>query len=395
MRCFWLKSYAVSGGNITIDNREWGEAVLSISRTEVIFMYRSVLGRDPESEEVIQGHSDAFDDIKAFEDALIGSDEVRAKISSSLNKRYVWKRNDDRPTILVQNFHFSATVALIRDFKKVGLRVLCPDSNWGFDYYFPNDGVGGELISKDEYFKIASGRALIACRPQERDISELAACHGDKIVLHVANHHTYYKQGLSDVLICPDIITYQSYPEDIRHKLLYFPRPYLSANERKDIALSYSRKLLSSFINQPSIWVLGEEAFIKFASTCPFEIKRFGDGAKDGALNPYECNLQMARSFLTVHFKDQEAYGLSCLESMMLGTPIVTLECFLGDKTLGRYFLNERNSICTKTTEEAIDRLTNLSFEEYSMMSESCINTVYELTNDKNTVDRLREVIFD
>lgn len=300
-----------------------------------------------------------------------------------------------QPTILIQNYHPPATTALIRDFKTIGFRVLCPDSNWGrISYYAPNDGLGGELIDFDSYMASAPGHLLICCKPQEEDMKAIARQHGDVVILNVAQHLHTYEEGLSDILICPDILTFEHYPEKIKHKLLYFPRPFLSIEARKDAEAAYRSRRVCSYISMPQWWPGGTRALDEFAGKYPHEFLRFGNETPDGPLTHTACNRSMVDSFLTIHFKEHEAYGLSCLESMMLGTPVVGLERFMHDKTLGRFFLTKDNSIVAKSIDEAVERALSLSLDEYEAMSKNCRQTVMSLTRTEVTTDVLSRAVW-
>jgi hypothetical protein len=295
-------------------------------------------------------------------------------------------------TILIQNYHPSATCALIRDFRRIGFTVYSPDSNWDrIGYYGDNTGLGGMLISQEDYFKLEPGFVLITCSWHEQDLGMIAKEHGDDLVLNIAQHGQFYEPGISHIMVCPDIITFDISPPDIRHKLLYFMRPHLSATPEKDLQICFLEKKICSYISTPHVWVKGHAAYMEFKDKYSHECRSHGFEAPDGHLSHADCNRLMSDSFLTAHFKDDEAYGLSCIESMMLGTPILGLRNLMNDKTLGRFFLDESNSILVNTVDEALERLYQLSMSDYVEMSQNARKRALELTSDDNTIVRLKQ----
>ncbi|MBE7219027.1 MAG: hypothetical protein INR64_11195 [Caulobacteraceae bacterium] len=297
-------------------------------------------------------------------------------------------------TILIQNYHTPASKALARDFKKIGFAVYSPDSDWGsISYYHDNSELGGKLVSKKDYFSLDPGYVLITCKPHELDMRVIAHAHNDKLILNIAEHDFTYQSGLGDIMICPDIRTFENYPAKLKHKLLYFPRPDLSQELSKDVAAAFASRRACSYISFPAQWPQGTAAFQRFKALYKGEFRAHGLEAPDGPLLHAHANQLMSSSFVTVHFKDKEAYGLSCLESMMLGTPIVSLNSFMHDKTLGRFFLTPANSILTDTVDEAVERLETLSLQDYAAMSAAARERVMELTSDARTVERLDAAI--
>lgn len=268
--------------------------------------------------------------------------------------------------ILIQNYHPPATKALIRDFQKIGFRVLSPDSNWGrISYYADNEGLGSELISFDEYLALPPGYVLIACKPQEEDFKTIARTHSDTMILNVAQQYHEYEPNISEVMICPDVGLFENYSSYIKHKLLYFPRPYLEHVSVKNFEESFAIRNVYSYISFPHIWPKGYSAFQRFQSLYSGSCEIYGHETSGGLLTHSECQTKMASSFLTAHFKDSEAYGLSCLESMMLGTPIVALRSLLQGTTLGSFFLDDRTAILGESVEELVYKINAVSFEDY------------------------------
>ena len=77
----------------------------------------------------------------------------------------------------------------------------------------------------------------------------------------------------------------------------------------------------------------------------------------------------------------------------MLGTPVVSLNRFMADKTLGRFFLSPQTAILVDTIDEAVERLESLTLDDYQAMSCAARARVMELTSDARTVDRLAAAI--
>ena len=148
-----------------------------------------------------------------------------------------------------------------------------------------------------------------------------------------------------------------------------------------------------SFVSSPQAWTQGTSAFERFRELYPHRCEMYGYETRGGHLDHDTCNRKMAEGFFTEHFKDLEAYGLTCLESMMLGTPIVSLHRLMAGKSLGAFFLDETNAVLADTVEELIERLLFLSIEEYRRLSENARERVLELTSDERTVAKLKAAI--
>lgn len=297
-------------------------------------------------------------------------------------------------TILIQNYHPPGTQGLIRDFKKIGFRVVAPDSNWGrISYYAPNDGLGGELISYEDFVALPPAYVMIACKPQEEDFKKLARSGNHGIILNIAQQHHEYESGISDIMICPDIGLYNSYSSHIKHKLLYFPRPFIESIPTKNIEAAYYGKKIYSYINLPHHWPRGSQAFAEFTSKYDGECEQYGTDASGGALSHAQCHTKMAEAFFTVHLKDAEGYGLTCLESMMIGTPVVGLNSLMAGTTLKAFFLDDTTSILADTIDELVARIDAITLQDYAAMCKACESRVLDLTSDARTVDKLREAI--
>ncbi|MCJ2047989.1 hypothetical protein MKK58_26125 [Methylobacterium sp. J-078] len=296
--------------------------------------------------------------------------------------------------ILIQNYHEPATQALVRDFKKIGFEVISPDSDWGkISYYAPNQNIGSKLVSYEEFLILSPNYVMIACKPQESDFKKLANDVKAKIILNIAQQHHEYEPNISDIMICPDIGLFNSYSSYVKHKLLYFPFPYLDNIVPKDLHNSYRNKIARSYISFPKYWPIGTKYLEEFRGLYSGNFEMYGHETINGVLSHSDCHEKMSESFFTVHFKEAEAYGLSCLESMLLGTPVITLDHLMKQTTLGKFFLDNTTSVSASSVKEAIDKIDNMSFEDYSQMSVNCSNRVKELTADSKTVDVLRKII--
>lgn len=304
------------------------------------------------------------------------------------------KNNLNRNAILIQNYHTSATKALARDFKKIGLDVISPDSDWGMIPSFAtNTVIGSALVSYDEFINHPPLYVLIPCKHHEETLKNLADRVNSTIILSVAQQYHEYNPGISDIMLCPDIGLYLGYSSFVKHKILYFPRPHLDASPVKDLRSSYLSKTINSYISLPKHWPVGAKCFAEFKRLYKHKCAWYGLEAEDGELLHHQCHEKMVESLFTVHFKEQEAYGLSCLESMMLGTPVIGLRNLMYGTTLGAFFLDKKTSIIASSIEELVEQVNGVSFDQYEEMSKNCVNRVLDLTSDKKTVDVLRNVL--
>lgn len=278
--------------------------------------------------------------------------------------------------ILIQNFHGSATRAIVEDFCALGYRVLMPGDDWDgkIACFMPNyeicASVQVELVSEADYFSMPQGDLLLGCIEHEKSLALIAKKHKDRIILHAPQNNVPFSLGVGDILLSPDIQTYMYLP--IAKRMLYFPRVRLSGWEEhvKPLEDAWAEKHIGIYANcYQRVSKVGYTLSQIFAERYPIVI--YGSESKHGFLEGSAVFERMSSSWLTLHFKEKEAYGCSVLESMLLGTPVISLRGMIWDKTLGVFLLNEENAILGFSIDELWERLSNLAFEDYVSMSKA------------------------
>lgn len=297
-------------------------------------------------------------------------------------------------TILIQNFHVGNTVALVRDFKSLGYRVLMPNNDWGglIGYFFSNENLEGELIGRKEFEVLPPGDVLIGCYEQMNDFAAIARNHGDRIILHTAGNNVPYYAGLSNHLISPDIQTFNNYTAD--HKMMYFYPPTIVTDYKKDLRESFKSNIVCTYNHfYNKYWPEAFAEAVRFETLFGGKVFFYGEQTRDGKLEMKIAQETMARSKFTLYFKPKDCYGNAVLESMVLGTPVIAMSKYIEDKTLGMFFINSNNSIIVNSPEEAIERVNRLTFQEYEALSNAGKAKVATMTADKFRLSQMKEVL--
>lgn len=314
-------------------------------------------------------------------------------------------------TVLIQNFHPANTLALVRDFVGIGYKVLLPIDNWegNIKYWFSNQFILDKFIENSqgledkiqlisfEEFKLMSGDELdilIACFEQMDDFERIRNIyhHGSRLLLHVAGNNVPYRYPLSDHLLSPDIQTFNNYPA--KNKMLYFFNPSIVTKKVKDLRASFGNKVISDFIHHYSqYWALSYSKATSFEEMSGTYVQHYGFGNRDGELTLEQAQDKMVDCYFQLYFKERDCYGNSVLESMYLGTPVIALREFIHDKTLGMFFLNEKNAIIGDSVEDCVYQLRAMTFEKYVEMSRNAMETVIEVTNTNKRLKDLSSLL--
>lgn len=310
-------------------------------------------------------------------------------------------------TVLIQNFHPANTLALVRDFVGIGYKVLLPIDNWNdqIRYFFSNEFVFNkfiensqgledrvELVTWRKYRSNPADDVLIACFEQMDDFERIAKEYNSRILLHVAGNNVPYRYPLSDHLLSPDIQTFNNYPA--KNKMLYFFNPSIVTKKVKDLRASFDNKVISDFIHHYSqYWALSYSKAIAFEEMSGVYVQHYGFGNRDGELTLEQAQDKMVDCYFQLYFKEKDCYGNSVLESMYLGTPVIALREFIHDKTLGMFFLNEKNAIIGDSVEDCVYQLRAMTFERYVEMSRNAMETIIEVTNTNKRLKDLTSLL--
>lgn len=282
--------------------------------------------------------------------------------------------------VLISNFHPANTEALCRDFRALGYKVIMPANNWDgrIHYYFDNSQFGNELITWEQYEKLPPGDVLIGCYEQEGSFRGIANRHGDRMILHVAGNNTPYSPGIKH-LLSPDIQTYNNY--DAPHKMLYWFPPVVY-DLKKDSQASFDNGIIASYIHEyPLYWKESYQEAMRFEQEYG-KIWLYGSNTRDGQLDHMSAQKRMVESKFTLYFKEKDCYGNTVLESMALGTPVIAMRRFIEDKTLGMFFLNNKNSIIVNNAKDAAIKARIITINHYQELIWNSKETIKTLTAD-------------
>lgn len=295
-------------------------------------------------------------------------------------------------TILIQNYHSTATRLIVEDFKNIGYEVIMPCNNWQgmIKYFFSNEGLGGKLVTYDEFiYGYKDADILIACIEQQNDFLEISKFRRNRIILHTGQNNDPYHAGISQHLMAGDIQLYNRY--DCANKMLYFMQPIIPEMS-KDFNKCWKNKVFNTYIHSyQKFFPVGYGKMIEFQDK--FSIVNSYGFECDKELTHVEVLNRMNESTFTMFFKDKEAYGLMVIESMLMQTPVVTLKSFIEDKTLGQYFLNDGNSIIGDTVDDCISKIMALDIDIYTRMCVNARDDAMTLTNNKNRRDQLKAML--
>lgn len=298
-------------------------------------------------------------------------------------------------TILIQNFHIANTLAIIKDFKALGYRIVMPKDNWNgrLKYYFENyDYMEGDKLTYEEFMALPAGDILVACYEQQDDFEAIAKEHGDRLILHTAGNNVPYRHGISQHLISPDIQTYNNYPA--QYKMLYWFPPFLVVDTDKDLDKSFESNLICGYVHfYQQYWPDSWNNAKRFEQLYGEKVYLYGYENPDGALDLKGTQNRMKESKFTLYFKEKDCYGNAVLESMALGTPVIAMRRYIHDKTLGMFFLNDENSIIVDSPEEALQKIKLVSRAKYEEMSKNAVETIAKLTDNEKRLQQMKEVL--
>lgn len=279
--------------------------------------------------------------------------------------------------ILVPNVHHTHHHACVKDLQAIGFECVCP-SNWTSQLGTTSETARN--ITEQEWIDIcADGN------------NETYAW------IFIAHHLNYIRHAYPNtkLIYCPctkwenllevigDAPMMSHEPMHFREyqgrKMWHFFRPEVILKP-KNIMQSWRDKVLFNMINGYKDRNLGYEHFVKFKEMSGFKTLDYGQGAENGEIN--DINLKskiMADSYFQLYLKNAGWCGTTVFESMQLGTPIASIRSCLYDAD---YLLNEQNSIITETLEELVERLNNITLDEYTTMSLTCIRGMERVLHD-------------
>lgn len=294
-------------------------------------------------------------------------------------------------TILIQNFHYNSTRALINDFIALGYEVVMPVDNWGgkITTFHSNIMFGQRLISEAEYYSMPSSDLLIGCREQEVYMLPIAQHHGDRIIIHTAQNEDPYQKGYEYVL-ASDILFYNSYSS--KNKMLYFTKPPIHIQGEKDLQISWNGEIKTFIHSYAQYFPEGYQKMQELSQKYQ-KVLCYGDGNEMGAITELQSQSLMLQSKFTLYFKDRDCYGYMPIESMLLGTPLISLWPFIKGKTLGEYFIKKENAVVGETVDEVVDILKRLTFEQYCQMSWEARVLAEKLTDKNQRLDTMKHIL--
>jgi hypothetical protein len=292
-------------------------------------------------------------------------------------------------SILIHNFHINGTQSIVNDFLALGYTVYSPIDDWeGRIKYYRNcalslDSVylaGVRHISYEEFINIKPEYVLLGCFEQYADFSSLAFDVSAKRIIHCAGNDQPLVDG--NMVICPDLITYKKYELP---KVMYLSMPVIRTDKKKDFLKSYKGEIGSFIGNYANFWKEGYPMAVDFKD-------KYGNCNLYEDLDWIKVQEKMVDCYFTLYFKDRDCWGNSVLEGMWLGTPVIACRRFISDTSLGNLLLSDRNSIIVDSVDEAIDRLKNLTLEQYQELCENAMADVRKVTDKEDRLNKLRSL---
>lgn len=286
-----------------------------------------------------------------------------------------------------QNYHVSVNDGIVNDMLAAGLEVVVPLADFhpnhigffaGNDEHFNKPGVIPVTYS---YFLTMEPMAIIInCSQLYEDMMKLYRDRGeiDTIVdLCTQMGMGEWLQTKSDYLITHELDWHRK--SSAKSKILYFSRPNVRVPRKTDeeIRKSYEEKKVKLYINHfvTSLKFGDNRAYTGelydanefkrlWNEKYNWDIPYYGADNPGGYLTQEATQLEIKDSMFTLVFKGHETWGQMVNESMLIGTPCIFLDKYIVDM-FTEYLITDDTAIKGKTVEELMDKITNMSFEQY------------------------------
>jgi hypothetical protein len=275
-------------------------------------------------------------------------------------------------SVFFTGYHVAVNSCLLEDLNELGITVYMPDSNWGrisffadnHQYNYPNI----RYITYNEFLKLQRIAIIIPCTQLLNDMLKLEEDRGNiDAVIHLTaqdNYGQYIKDA--QYLLSHDLIYHR---ESKAIKMLYFNRPAGVPEIEKNYTNAFNNRDINSYISDLHSYgpyKVGADLADEFARKWP-NTKFYGHLERDGMLDRKVLLTLVSQSMFTLCFKSSETWGQGVNESMLLGTPTIQYKPFL-TSMFSNYLITDDTAIIVNSVDEAIDRITKMSFDEYETM---------------------------
>ena len=296
--------------------------------------------------------------------------------------------------VFFSNYHISVNNCFVDDVLATGNEIVVPSQAFGesqIGFFAGNHehyGKQGVLVVEYEQFLQLEPMALVLnCSQMYDDIMKFYRARGevDKIIflssqIGIGEWVSAKEDWHSDYLLSHSLNWHRKSPA--KYKMMYFNRTKVleAFKTTEEIQKSFDEKKIKLYINHfenalkymaggnfakehAEATKLREEWQTKHNWRIPF----YGAENTDGYLSMAETQANIKDSMFTLVFKGHETWGQMVNESMQIGTPCIFLKRFIVDQ-FTENLINEDTAIIGETIEEILEKINNLTFEQYESL---------------------------
>lgn len=302
--------------------------------------------------------------------------------------------------VFFSNYHISVNDCVVRDLLAIGNEVVMPSQGFGAEhigFFAPNNEFeslpGVRIVDYIEWLGMESMAVIIPCNQMYDDFMRLYEARGkkDTLIYLTALSTTVGKFPLdgSDFIITHDLNFHRA--TKARYKMLYFSKPKMLIEAKKDIAKCFAERKLKQYINNfdTERFLLERIEVDKLEKVWGNHITKFGYGMPEGWLSMEESQKNMLDSMFTVVIKRPETWGQAALESMLNYTPCIFLKGMM-NSTFREYLINDDTAIIGESVAEIVEKITALELENYETMCIEAQSQANLYTNDANRQAKLK-----
>ena len=292
--------------------------------------------------------------------------------------------------VFTTNYHISVNPTLVDDLLACGHEVIMPSkdfantngkmNNGRIWFFAPNDEhaskPGVQIVEFDDFLKMEPMAILTPCMQHIDDFHRLWGNRKrvDQMVYLTANSSAldFYPDD-AEFVMSHDL--YYHRKTDAPYKIWYFNQPKFKVEPKDEDFLrrTFEERKIKLYVN--NFYEEGFEPELQAANdfreqwknATGYEIPFYGYGNPDGWPQPPVTHEHMVDSMFTLCFKRRETWGQMVNESMQLGTPCIFLREFLYS-TFTEYLITPDVAIVDETVNALIDRILNLTFEQYETL---------------------------
>jgi hypothetical protein len=301
--------------------------------------------------------------------------------------------------VFFPNYHIAVNQTFVSDVIATGNEIYQPAEDWRSEHisFFASSEPNSRHITYQEWLEMPPMAVVIPCEQHIEDMKRAVAERGniDTIIYLTAGANSVDTFPFdTDFLISHDL--YYHRKSKAKYKMLYFNRPFVNT-ELREVSFEerFKNKQISVFINnlykggfEIEIPIIEEFKKLWFEKT-GVAVKVYGYDNPDGWPQPPLTHNIINELMFVLSPKRRETFGQNVSEAMLAGVPCIFFESTL-NSTFTEYLIKKDNSIIAKTAKEAVEKITNLSLEEYETLSMQAKTMVNLYCADQPRINQLK-----